>query len=57
MFEPDLSATGNVVVRLSRVIPRNKHHKLYFDTYYTPIPVIVFLVKLGIHTVRTFRKN
>lgn len=34
MFEPDLSATGNVVVRLSRVIPRNKHHKLYFDTYY-----------------------
>ncbi|KAL4126036.1 hypothetical protein QTP88_010268 [Uroleucon formosanum] len=57
MLEPDLGATGNVVVRLSRVIPRNEHHKLYFDNYYTSIPVMVYLEKLGIHTVGTFRRN
>ncbi|KAL4126484.1 hypothetical protein QTP88_010706 [Uroleucon formosanum] len=57
MLEPDLGATGNVVVRLSRVIPRNEHHKLYFDNYYTSIPVMVYLEKLGIHTIGTFRRN
>ncbi|CAI6355121.1 unnamed protein product [Macrosiphum euphorbiae] len=57
MLEPDLGATGNVVVRLSRVIPRNEHHKLYFDNYYTSIPVMVYLEKLGKHTVGTFRRN
>lgn len=57
MLEPDLGATGNVVVRLSRVIPRNEHHKLYFDNYYTSIPVMVYLEKLSIHTVGTFRRN
>lgn len=55
--EPDLGATGNTVVRLARVIPTNKNHKLYFDNYYTSLPVMVYLQKKGIHTVGTFRRN
>lgn len=46
--EPDLGATGNGVVRLSRQIPRNANHKLYFDNYYTSPKVMVYLAKQGI---------
>ncbi|XP_050063055.1 piggyBac transposable element-derived protein 3-like [Aphis gossypii] len=55
--EPDFGATGNVVVRLTRSIPINMHHKLYFDNYYTSIPVMAFLENRKIHTVGTFRAN
>ena len=33
--EPDLGASSNVVMRLSRKIPRNVGYKLYFDNYYS----------------------
>lgn len=55
--EPDFGATGNVVIRMSRNIPNNAHHKLFFDNYYTSLPVMVYLEKKGIHTVGTFRCN
>lgn len=55
--EPDFGATGNVVIRMSRNIPNNAHHKLFFDNYYTSLPVMVYLKKKGIHTVGTFRRN
>lgn len=55
--EPDLGATSNVVVRLSRVIPTNKNHKLFFDNYYTSLPVMVYLKKRGTDTVGTFCRN
>jgi len=55
--EPDFGATGNVVVRMTRMIPENVHHKLFFDNYYTSLPVMIFLEKKGIHTVGTFRRN
>lgn len=55
--EPDFGATGNTVIRMSRKIPVNVHHKLFFDYYYTSLPVMVYLEKKGIHTVRTFRRN
>lgn len=44
--EPDLGGSSNVVVRLARVIPNNCHYKLYFDNYYSSIPL---LVELEIH--------
>lgn len=47
--EPDLGASSNVIVQLSCEIPRNKFHKLYFDNYYTSIPVIGYLAQHGIH--------
>jgi len=40
--EPDFGATGNVVVRM---IPENVHHKLFFDNYFTSLPVMIFLEK------------
>lgn len=43
--EPDLGASANVVVRLSRVIPINKNYKLFFDNYYTTLPLLVYLKK------------
>lgn len=55
--EPDFGATGNVVIRLTRSIPINMYHKLYFDNYYTSIPVMAFLENRKIHTVGTFRAN
>lgn len=53
----DLGNSGNVVVRLSRNIPKNQNYCLYFDNYYTSIPLIIFLKKLGIYSIGTVRKN
>lgn len=55
--EPDLGATGNVVVRLLRGVPRKQNHIIYFDNFYTSLPLVVFLAKSGIHTVGTVQQN
>ncbi|KAF0708051.1 piggyBac transposable element-derived protein 2-like, partial [Aphis craccivora] len=55
--EPDLMANANVVVRLSRIIPENKNHRVFFDNYYTTIPLLTFMAKKGIHTLGTVRRN
>lgn len=39
----DLGATSNVVVRLSRTIPDFVHHIIYFDNFYTSLPLLVYL--------------
>jgi len=38
--EPDLCASANVVMRLSRVIPNNQNFKLFFDNYYTTFATV-----------------
>jgi len=43
--ELNLGACANVVMRLSRCIPENINHKLYFDNYYTKLAVMVELAK------------
>jgi len=55
--EPDLMASANVVVRLSRAIPKHKNHRVYFDNYYTTIPLITYLVSQGIQFLGTVRRN
>lgn len=55
--EPDLGATGNVVVRLLRGVPRRLNHIIYFDNFYTSLPLVYFLAKEGIHTVGTVQQN
>lgn len=55
--EPDLGATGNVVVRLLRGVPRMINHIIYFDNFYTSLPLVYFLAKQGIHTVGTVQQN
>lgn len=55
--EPDFGAASNVVVRLSRPIPSNMHHKLYYDNYFSGIPLVSYLAKKKIHSVATVRTN
>lgn len=55
--EPELGAASNIIVRLCRPIPRNVHHKLYFDNYFSSLHLISYLDKLGIQSVATIRQN
>lgn len=55
--EPDLGASANVVMRLSRVIPTNQNFKLFFDNYYTTLPLLVYLKKRNILSLGTVRRN
>lgn len=55
--EPDLGSASNVVVRLSRQIPRNQNHKLFFDNYFNSLPLLEFLSQNGILSLGTVRRN
>lgn len=55
--EPDLGPSSNFVARLAGVIPYYLNYKLYYDNYYTSIPLMVYLTKMGIHSVGTVRRN
>lgn len=55
--EPNLGATGNVVVRLARDIPRFVSHTIFFDNYYTSIRLLVYLRTQGIYAIGTVRKQ
>ncbi|XP_068086621.1 piggyBac transposable element-derived protein 3-like [Anabrus simplex] len=55
--EPDLGASANVVVRLCRIVPCDVHHKIYFDNYYTTLPLMVFMKNRGIYCLGTLRRN
>jgi hypothetical protein len=55
--EPDIGATGNVVVRLLRGVPRYQNYIVYFDNFYTSLPLIYFLAKQGIQCVGTVQQN
>ncbi|GBN05381.1 PiggyBac transposable element-derived protein 1 [Araneus ventricosus] len=55
--EPDIGPSGNVVIRLSREIPRNQNYKLYFDRYYSSLNLFVYLFQQGIQSVGTIQRN
>lgn len=55
--EPDIGASGNVVVRLSREVPRDQNYKLYFDRYYTSLDLAMYLFRQGIQCVGTIQRN
>lgn len=55
--EKDLGSSSHVVVRLARYIPKHRFHQLYFDNYYTSLPLVIFLWQLGIYSVGTVRRN
>ena len=55
--EPDLGESANVVVRLSRTIPRNRNYKLYFDNYDTSIGIMTYLAEQLILALGTIRQN
>ncbi|XP_045457146.1 uncharacterized protein LOC123667234 [Melitaea cinxia] len=53
--EPDLGESGNTVVRLARIVPRNVNHIIYFDNFYTSVPLVTYLAKEGIFSLGTVR--
>ncbi|GFS66291.1 DDE_Tnp_1_7 domain-containing protein [Nephila pilipes] len=55
--EPGLGASANVVIRLARIISRNKNYTLYFVNYYTSIPLLAYLSKEEICSLGTINKN
>lgn len=55
--EPNLQASANIVVRLVREVPKFKNYILYFDNYYTTIPLLIHLRTQGILSVGTIRRN
>lgn len=54
---PDIGATSNIVIRLSQTIPDFAHHILYFDNFYTSLPLLVYLRARGIYSLGTVRGN
>lgn len=55
--EPDCGASGNVVVRVCRTVPRGVHHKVYFDNYLNCPSLQVYLEKDSVHRIGTVRIN
>ena len=55
--EPDLQPSANIVVRLVREVPRFQNYIIYFDNYYTTVPLLVYLRTQGIFGVGTIRRN
>lgn len=55
--EPNLGAASNVIVRLCRDIVPNVNHKIYYDNYFSSLPLIAYLAGKGIQSVCTIRQN
>lgn len=50
--ESDLGATSNIVLHLSRIIPRQYHGNIY-----AAIPLMVLIAKVGIFSLEIVRRN
>ncbi|CAK1580646.1 unnamed protein product [Parnassius mnemosyne] len=55
--EPDLGSTNNIVLRLTRDVPRMVNHIIFFDNFYTSVPLVIYLAKQGIHCLGTIQQN
>lgn len=55
--EPDLGASSNVVLKMSKTIPHGKNHLLYFDNWFTSIPLATHLASKEIYCLGTVRMN
>ncbi|XP_048859480.1 piggyBac transposable element-derived protein 3-like [Brienomyrus brachyistius] len=54
---PDVGASGNVVLRLAQPIPTQQNYKMFFDNWFTSVPLILTLAQQGIHCTGTVRSN
>ncbi|CAK9814101.1 PiggyBac transposable element-derived protein 3 [Anthophora plagiata] len=54
---PNVGSSGNVVLRLSRIIPKQLFHKICFDNWFSTVRLVTELEKLGIQSVATVRSN
>jgi len=55
--EHDCGASGNVVIRLTRAVPNNVGHKLFFDNYFCSPELQITLAHRGILCLGTVRSN
>ena len=55
--QPDLRASGNIVMKFFANIPRHKSHKLFIDNWYTGVPLATSLMIQGIALAGTVRAN
>ena len=55
--QPDLKASGNIVLTLLQNVPHFKWHKLYFDNWYTSVDLVKHLHNQGIACVGTVCAN
>ena len=49
--------SGDYVVKLAETLPTSKTYFLYFDNYFTSIPLQIFLKDRNIYSVGTIRRN
>lgn len=55
--EPDLKASGNIILHLLQPIPRGVWHKVYFDNWFTSVELQATLYNRQIACVGTVRSN
>lgn len=53
---PDIGASGNIVLRMASVVPRDLDYILYFDNWFCSVDLQVVLKKVGISSVGTVRE-
>ncbi|KAJ8386987.1 hypothetical protein AAFF_G00161640 [Aldrovandia affinis] len=53
----DVGASGNVVLRLAQPIPKQENYKLFFDNWFTSVPLVLTLAQHGIQCTGTVRGN
>jgi len=53
----NLGLSGDIVIRLSEIIPKNQNFKLSFDNWFTSYNLVVNLKSHGILSVGTVRTN
>ncbi|KAJ8257577.1 hypothetical protein GJAV_G00187270 [Gymnothorax javanicus] len=54
---PDVGASGNVVLCLAQPIPTQQNYKVFFDNWFTSVPLILTLAQQGIQCTGTVRSN
>uniref|UniRef100_A0A3Q3VTB7 PiggyBac transposable element-derived protein domain-containing protein n=1 Tax=Mola mola TaxID=94237 RepID=A0A3Q3VTB7_MOLML len=55
--QPDIGASGNVVLKLAQVIHGAINHLLYFDNWFSSLDLFVALANKGILALGTVRQN
>jgi hypothetical protein len=51
----DARISGNIVLELTKIFLRDIYHKVYCDNWFSSIPLLAALDKMGIQTLATVR--
>ncbi|KAJ8888804.1 hypothetical protein PR048_008296 [Dryococelus australis] len=54
---PDIGASSNIVLRLDECIPKNQTFLLFFDNWFSSLPLFTVLAGMGIGTLGTITTN